>query len=187
MEKPILIAEVKLKSPFGFKADKDWEALFKLADSHGDIISVHTEEPWGGSLEDVERARNLTSKPILAKGLHKEDQAIHRALEKGADYVLVVGRIPEDKLIPFCLIEPEDLAQLAYFSSKLSGKKAKLVWNSRNLKDGSLKSETFEQARAVHDGWLCQASNIGSVSDVKHGADAILIGQRLEDFLATVQ
>ena len=39
-----IIAEVKTISPYGFKSDKSWEELFKIADEIGDIISVHTDK-----------------------------------------------------------------------------------------------------------------------------------------------
>ncbi|MAJ97292.1 MAG: hypothetical protein CMI56_01585 [Parcubacteria group bacterium] len=47
----------------------------------GDIISIHTDSRWGGSFELLEKARGLTDKPILAKGIHKDDADIEKALE----------------------------------------------------------------------------------------------------------
>ena len=89
-----IIAEVKTKSPFGYVSGKDWAELFEIANIIGDIVSIHTDPRWGGSMELVKKARNLTSKPILAKGIHKSDDEIRQCLEAGADFVLVVGRIP---------------------------------------------------------------------------------------------
>ncbi len=99
------IAEVKTKSPFGFASNKSWHELFDIANLHGDIISIHTNPFWGGSFDLLKIARDMTTKPILAKGLHENDENIKTALDLGADYVLVVGRIPEicqDK----CIVEP---------------------------------------------------------------------------------
>jgi indole-3-glycerol phosphate synthase len=112
----------------------------------------------------------------LAKGIHASDDDVKKALECGADFVLVVGRIPAyygEK----CMVEFNTVAQL-----KLVPTKQKIVWNSRDLATGGLKTETFEQARSVFGGWLCQASNIRSVDNIKEGADAILVGTHLPEF-----
>ena len=68
-----IIAEVKTQSPFGYKSDKSWDELFEVANKVGDIISIHTDRRWGGSFELLQKARSLTNKPILAKGIHKND------------------------------------------------------------------------------------------------------------------
>ncbi|HEY9481074.1 MAG TPA: hypothetical protein VIR98_02465 [Candidatus Paceibacterota bacterium] len=141
-----IIAEVKTQSPFGFCSDKSWDELFTVANEIGDIVSIHTDPRWGGSFDLVRKAKSLTTKPILAKGIHVTDDDVRQTIEAGADYVLVVGRIPAahaDK----CLVEPLTLAGLATFP-----------------------------------GWLCQASSIRMVADVKVGADAVLVGQNLEEF-----
>ncbi|MBU6370623.1 MAG: hypothetical protein KGH93_00565 [Patescibacteria group bacterium] len=175
MKKQLIIAEVKTKSPFGFSAEKSWDELFTIAEKIGDIISIHTDPRWGGSFELVKKARVMTKKPILAKGIHATDTEIQKAIDAGADYVLVVGRIPKIH-IDKCLIEPLRLAELKNIPGE-----SKVVWNSRDLKDGSLKKETFEEARKVWNGWLCQASNIQTIADIKGGADAILVGTHLEE------
>ncbi len=168
-----IITEVKTQSPFGFKSDKSWEELFAVAEKVGDIISIHTDPRWGGSFELVKKARKLTDKPILAKGIHATDAEIEQAIKAGADYVLVVGRITnihQDKTI----IEPLTLAELVKIPATF-----KVVWNSRDLSTGGLKKETFEQARKIFKGWLCQASNIRTQADIKDGADAVLVGTHL--------
>ncbi len=90
--------------------------------------------------------------------------------------MLVVGRIPnvhQNK----CIIEPFTLKELETIPERY-----KAVWNSRDLKDGSLKKEAFEEARNIFKGFLIQASNIKTVDDVKEGADAVLVGQNIECF-----
>lgn len=178
--KPLLIAEVKTISPFGFHSDKSWEELFEVANAYGDMLSVHTDTRWGGSFELLSRARAMSTKPILAKGIHTTDDEVERALALGADKVLVVGRIPA---IHFerCLIEPYTLAELRSLPPGTSA-----VWNSRDLTTGALKSETFADARAAHQGYLVQASNIRTIKDVDPTADAILVGQNLEEFIASL-
>jgi len=180
MSKPLLIAEVKTKSPFGWKSEKSWDELFEVAEKAADMISIHTDARWGGSFDLVEKARRLTTKPILAKGIHRDDSQIEEAIKAGADFVLVVGRIPAVHLDK-CLIEPDTLHELSKIPTNL-----RVVWNSRDLKTGGLKEETFEEARALFKGWLCQASNIRTVSDVKTGADAILVGTHLAGFIHSI-
>lgn len=171
-----IIAEVKTRSPFGWKSDKSWDELFSVANKIGDIISIHTDPRWGGSFDLIKKARAFTDKPILAKGIHADDASIQQALDAGADWVLVVGRIPSIN-VEKCFIEPLTLEELKTIPSE-----HRVVWNSRDLSDGGIKQETFEQARALFKGWLCQASNIRTRNDIKDGADAVLIGTHLIEF-----
>jgi indole-3-glycerol phosphate synthase len=171
-----IIAEVKTESPFGFKSEKTWDELFSVARENGDIISIHTDPRWGGSLDLVKKAKTLTNKPILAKGIHATDEEVKQAIEAGADYVLVVGRIPAI-YTEKCLVEPLTLKELETLPENF-----KVVWNSRDLSDGGVKKETFEAARKVFKGWLCQASNLKTAEDVKEGADAVLVGTHLLEF-----
>jgi len=177
-----IIVEVKTHSPFaGFISDKSWDELFDIANHVGDIISIHTDPRWDGSFDLVKKAKSYTGKPILAKGIHSTDEEIQQAIEAGADYVLVVGRIPSIHAEK-CLIEPLTLDELKTIPASF-----KVVWNSRDLSNGGLKKETFEEARAVFSGWLCQASNIKTVQDVKKGADAVLVGTHLLEFAGSLK
>lgn len=178
--KPLLIAEVKTVSPFGFHSKRSWEQLFEVANAHGDMLSIHTDARWGGSFELLARARAMTTKPILAKGIHATDEEVEQALALGANKVLVVGRIPDANL-ERCLIEPYTLAELRSLPPGTSA-----VWNSRDLKTGALKPDDFAAARAVHQGYLVQASNVRTIKDVDPTANAILVGQNLEQFIASL-
>lgn len=172
---PLRIAEVKTQSPFGWKSDKTWDELFAIADKKGDWISVHTDPRWGGSFDLVRRARLKTFKPILAKGIHATDSDVDRALSAGADLVLVVGRLPPHRRV---LVEPTTLDGLRTLPE---GYRA--VWNARDLTTGEPKPYTFQDAREVWKGWLCQASFIRSWDDVDPTADAILVGEHLAEFV----
>lgn len=171
-----IIAEVKTHSPFGFRSERSWEYLLNLASEIGDIISIHTDPRWNGSFDDLEFAKTLKPNiPILAKGIHSTDDDIKKAIDYGADWVLVVGRIPrvhEEK----CIVELISIKQLKEFNW------IKSVWNARDLDTGKLKNETFKEARLVFDNWLCQASFIKSQKDIQDGADAVIIGENLESF-----
>ena len=174
-----IIAEVKTQSPFGYKSNEPWEDLLFIAENVGDIIAVHTDPRWGGSFKLIEKAKSferLTDKIVLAKGIHDKDDDIVRAIEAGADYVLVVGRIPG--VFPGkCWIEPYNLDELATIP-----KEFRVVWNARDLRTWSPKAETFESARKLWDGWLCQASYLRNVSDIMAGADGVLVGEHLREF-----
>lgn len=185
-----IIAEVKTESPSGYKSKRTWDELFQIANETGDIISIHTDPKWGGSFDLVKRARALTNKSILAKGIHTDDSLIQQAVDAGADWVLVVvgeGRKMPTVHIEKCLIEPLTLRDLATIPTHL-----KVVWNSRDLlkslQSGKeiLKLETFEEARALFRGWLCQASNIKTVTDIKKGANAVLVGTYIFEFAASL-
>lgn len=176
-----IIAEVKTSSPFRWHSDRSWEELFEIADRIGDMISVHTDPRWSGSFDLVKRARELTNKPILAKGIHRTDDEIKMAIDAGADKVLVVGRLP-GVYVDQCLLEPNDLNGLLALPE---GSKA--VWNSRDLETGRLKPAGFGVARNFYSGWLCQASNIRGIYDVDTRADSILVGTHLPSFASQVE
>ncbi len=171
-----IIAEVKTKSPFGYTSDKTWDELFAVVNMVGDIISIHTDPRWGGSFELITYAKARTQKPILAKGIHATDEDVIEAIKRGADYVLVVGRMPNVHLEK-CIIEPLSLAELQTIPETI-----KVVWNSRDLSNGGMKQETFRQARELFTGWLCQASNIKTVKDIEAGANAVLVGTNFVEF-----
>lgn len=177
----ILIAEVKVVSPFGYQAQGTWAQQFALASKVGDWVSVHTDARWGGSFELLRAARSLTKKPILAKGIHATDMEIEHALECGADWVLCVGRVPK-RFADKCIVEPNTIADLVALP-----KAQRACWNARNLATGLAKTQTFGEARQVFSGWLCQASFICSRIEVHPGAQAVLIGEGLQDYVNTAR
>jgi indole-3-glycerol phosphate synthase len=75
----LVIAEAKPVSPFGWRAGRSWDDLFRIAVRAGDVVSVHTDSRWGGSVDLVREARARTTKPILAKGIHASDDQILRS------------------------------------------------------------------------------------------------------------
>lgn len=177
--KPLFVAEVKTESPFGFKSKKRWWELFEIANKHGDMLSIHTHSQWGGRYNDILEARSETDKKILAKGIHGDDADIKRALDCGADYVLVVGRIPPKGLIEHCWVEPTESYQFTHFP-----KNVKAVWNQRDLFNGHSKAMTFEDIVSCYKTpWLCQASGIKEPKDVHPKANAFIVGEHLPEFV----
>ena len=91
-----------------------------------------------------------------------------------------MGRIP--KVQPEkCFIEPYNLDELGKIPKEL-----RAVWNSRDLRTGGTKSETFKEARNMFPGWLCQASNLRTKEDIQEGADAVLVGTHLTEFIRSL-
>lgn len=171
-----IIAEAKPKSPYGWQSKKTWQELFDIANEVGDIISVHTNPLWDGSLDLIREARSQTDKPLLAKGIHPRDEDIEQARAAGADLVLVVGRFVAAH-VDVCLFEPYTLDQLRELPPE-----AQAVWNSRDLRrNGALKREPFRAAREVFPGTLYQASNIKSLTDIDPTASGVIIGQHLPE------
>lgn len=175
----IFIAEVKTQSPYGFKSNKSWDELFEIANKVGDWISIHVEPEWGGSRDLIHKAKKLTNKRILAKGIHKTDEEIIASRNAGADCVLVVGRKCSN--INFnCIIEPNTIDELIDLTKLSLPYEVGVVWNKRDLKTGKIKKETFSEARRAWPGWLCQASMITSYADIDQRAEAVLVGEHLE-------
>jgi hypothetical protein len=198
-----VIAEVKLRSPFGDPLTPNtFEEQVIFADKVGDWVSILIHPIWKGTKEHLLEARKLTKKPILAKSIPLGDHDIKETVEVyGADHFLSVGRIP--KVYPErCFYEPLDLVELSDAPTDIPA-----VWNSNNLailkhlpgipqfllnrwKTESTgtdrKKETFDQARNVFAGQLVQASNLEHISNVHPGADYILVGTHLEKFAASM-
>lgn len=173
----ITIAEVKTESPFGWKSDRTWDELCEFACHVGDWVAVHTDPRWGGSFDLLGKARKLTPKLLVAKGIHGTDDEVRRAFESGADRVLVVGRIP-GLLVEKCLIEPRTLDELKALPESMWA-----VWNDRDLGTGGKKAVSFREARSAFKGWLCQASFIKDKGDIYRSADAVLVGTHLREFV----
>lgn len=167
-----VIGEVKTKSPYGYEASYPWAFMLEKLIVHPaiDIVSIHTNPLWGGSWEQLKTARELTRKPILAKGFHDTIADVKAAFDHGADYCLTVGWWPDDDR---CWFEYEHLDQLSYIPAK------RVVFNARDPRTGWKRPWVVNRTRAIHPGWLCQASMIRTVTDVHPAVDAVLIGEAL--------
>lgn len=140
----IKVVEAKLKSPHdGVISTLPLRQLLELAIAEGDWISVHTEAPWGGSIDAIHLARSMTTKPILAKGIHASDDSIRRAFDAGATYILCVGRDPHIKNV---IIEPTVLCAYSYYPM--------VLWNRRNLETGLPKVDKWQDVRRIYKGFL---------------------------------
>lgn len=185
--KPIFIAEIKKKSPFGFRSKRTYGDLTKIAIEAGDWISVHTDHRWGGSFKNLMKLREKTDKPILAKGIHFLDSEIEKAFSLGADYVLCVGRVP-DRLkqdpvwMDRVIVEPTPV----FGSLTIMNRKVKVCCNQRDVSTGNPYRTNVVGFYRQYQDWICQASMIETVADVREEADAFIVGEHLETFVESL-
>ena len=192
-DKLLIVAEVKLKSPYGYLTSETFESRLSLADEIGDWVSIHTDSRWGGSVASLSAAQHYTQndgrkRPILAKGIHPLDSQIEDALAYGADAVLVVGRLPSESLLSHCWLEPLNLDQLMMWAEL----PVPIVWNRRCLSTGGWKDHSHP------DGWvharrlapsarLVCASGFTHVRQVPSDAFGVIVGEHLPGFAATLK
>ena len=194
MSKPIFIAEIKTKSPFGFKSKNSFMELMEYACEYGDWVSVHTNSLWGGDFAHIEFVRSFTSKPILAKGLHTTADSVLKAFEAGANFVLTtnshLGTAASPRNDWFKLDAYKDRILFETEASKAKCdidfnsffKSRRYVANSRDLKTGKTKGYRELDEFLNLGVWVCQASNIMTPKDVDKRANAFIVGQNLPDF-----
>ena len=182
-KKPIFIAEIKTKSMYGFESKYHRNTLIDTALHYGDWISCHTDPRFGGSFDDIYMLRKETDKPILAKGFHCHDDDIKKAFDLGADYVLVVQRLPN--LMKFnnkkLLLELGDIIYERFDLMDV----LRFVYNGRDLKTGLAKNIGDYHNFRKQCKWLCGASFIKEPRDVNifyPNCDAFIVGQNLVEF-----
>jgi indole-3-glycerol phosphate synthase len=90
-----LIAEIKKKSPSSGEMDaSNVSDALAIYDSKPSIsaISILTEEDYfGGSVDDLQRVRERTSKPILRKDFIVDEYQVWEARANGADAILLMA------------------------------------------------------------------------------------------------
>ena len=186
---PIFIAEIKTKSMFNFESKYSRNTLIDTALEYGSWISVHTDPRFGGSFDDIYQIRQLTKKPILAKGFHSHKDDIQKCFDLGADYVLCVDSKPD--YLKFnaskILLEISDLDILNRIKNgTLFWNDMKFVYNGRDLRTGVGKKSIadYKEYREKCK-WLCGASLIKEPDDVQRfypGCGAFIVGSNLVEF-----
>src|SRR5215210_8159116 len=187
-----VISEIKRASPSaGFIRDADpaeWGDRYQREGAS--CLSVLTEpERFGGSLEDLDAARNKTTLPVLRKDFTVDEAQI---LEAGtrADAVLLIAALfdaatlarhvslaVEVGLTPLVEIHDEQEGNLALESG------ARVIGvNNRDLRDFTVDLGTFERlAPKLAGATLIAESGVKSPDDARclrdAGADAVLVGE----------
>jgi indole-3-glycerol phosphate synthase len=108
-----LIAEHKRRSPSAGAIRQDLtleDVVASYQRGGAAALSVLTEGPnFGGSLDDLRRARAASSLPILRKDFIVDRYQLHESLAAGADAILLIVAALDDA----------DLAELHHLASKL--------------------------------------------------------------------
>ncbi len=192
-----VIAEYKRRSPSAgaIREDAGVEEVVGAYERGGAAaLSVLTEGPnFGGSLEDLRRAREASSLPILRKDFTVDGYQLHEALAAGADAVLlIVAAIEQPQLRALheqaramgldVLVEAHDESEL---ESALEIGAVMVGINSRDLTTLEVDTRrTFDLKKRIPDGVTTVAesgfSQPGQLTQLQDaGFDAVLMGQAL--------
>jgi len=192
-----IIAEVKRASPSAgvLRADFDPVAIAQIYERHGAAcISVLTDEPsFQGRLSYLERIRAAVDVPLLRKDFLIDRYQLLQARVAGADAVLLIAEILDDRTLTHLLHEARELGLQAlvelYDSAQLprvlkSG--ARLIGvNNRDLRTFVTSLDhTLELTAAMPaDVCLVSESGIRTRADLdrlkSHGVRAVLVGETL--------
>lgn len=196
---PFLIAEIKKRSPSKGLIREDFDVA-SIAGAYNDSapvngISILTEPDYfGGSYENCEIARTITSKPILMKDFIIDEYQIYKAFVIGASAVLFIASVLDnvkslglsmvaEKLGLAVLFETHDNSE---YSRALEGGYTIIGINNRDLKtfntDIRNSIDIVEQNGKPKNGIVISESGIHSREDIKQllegGVDGFLIGER---------
>lgn len=192
-----VIAEVKRKSPSkGELADITDPASLALEYERGGaaVISVLTEERrFSGSLADLKAVRAVVDVPILRKDFVVTPYQVWEARAYGADLVLLIVAALDQIVLESLIERVESLGMTALVEvhsveevERAVAAGARLIGvNSRNLKTLEVDRDTFAKvAPSIPEGIVRVAeSGVRGPHDVveyvRHGADAVLVGEAL--------
>jgi indole-3-glycerol phosphate synthase len=189
-----VIAEIKRASPSRgtIRADLDVGAIARSYEAHGaSCLSVLTDrEYFGGSAQDLVRAREACRLPVLRKDFMVDPWQVHESRAMGADCILlIVGAAPLQALRELehvakslgmdVLVESHDAAELEV---ALQLQTALVGINNRDLRTFQTRLETtLDLLDRVPEGKIVVTeSGIGSPDDVRplleQGVSAYLVG-----------
>ncbi len=189
------IMEVKRASPSGgsLRADADPAALARAYAPAAAAVSVLTDTPFfGGSLQDLAAVRAVFDGPLLAKDFMVDPRQVAEARAHGADAILVMLSVLDDREAAAMLAEAERFGMEALVEAHDEAEVRRAVAlgapiigiNNRNLQTLDVDLATTE--RLAHlvpaDRLLVAESGIGSRADVERlarHADAFLVGSSL--------
>jgi len=192
-----LIAEIKKASPSAgvIRADFDHVDIAQIYDeSAADAISVLTDEQFfQGHLDFIGDVRRVSEKPVLRKDFLFDEYQVIEARAFGADAILLIVAIVEDKQLARLLRLAEELGMSALVEThdadevkRALDAGARLVGvNNRDLRDFSVDLHTTLRLRPLipPEITLVSESGIHTREDVcvleAAGVNAILVGESL--------
>ena len=193
-----IIAEIKRASPSAgiLRGDLNPSLLARVYEENGaSAVSVLIDrEFFRGSLEDLSEVRKAVSLPLLAKEFIVDPYQIYEARLWGADAVLLIARLLDEKrLFDFhqlaqdlqmaCIVEvhsPEDVEKLQIFPSPVV-----VGINNRNLENFQVDLATTEQFLKLIPPFhlIVSESGIRDYRDIRRlktkGVRAFLVGETL--------
>ena len=187
------ILEVKRASPSGHRARVSLEKAVAAYAPVADAISVLTDGPdFGGSLDDLRKVRGLFDGPILAKDFIVDPAQVGEARAAGADAVLVMMSVLDDRTARLALDEARRLGMHAIVEVHDEGEVrralalgARIVGiNNRDLKTLTTDLAVTERLAPLvpADVLLVSESGLADHADVERLAplvDACLVGSAL--------
>lgn len=189
-----VVAEFKRRSPSAgtFAAEADAaEAARTYAEGGAAALSVLTDGRWfGGSLEDLERAREAADVPVLRKDFLVDPVQLLEARAAGADAVLLIVRAVEDDRLRELVETAEELGMDVLAEAHGPGEVERAVGagarvvgvNARDLTSFAVDLSLSERllGEIPGDRVAVAESGIRGEADVRRmaaaGADAVLVG-----------
>lgn len=194
---PALIAEIKKASPSKGLIRADFRPVdFAKAYASGGAtcLSVLTDGPsFQGKMEYMEQARAACSLPVLRKDFMVDTYQITESRAHGADAILIIMAMIDDKLAKALLKEATRLGMDALVETHDVSEMRRAInigatmigVNNRNLKTFETSLETFTQMapHAPNQAFLVAESGIFTPDHIlhqtRHGAQAFLVGESL--------
>jgi indole-3-glycerol phosphate synthase/phosphoribosylanthranilate isomerase len=190
------IAEVKRRSPSAgdLRPDADPARLARAFKAAGaSACSILIDERFGGSWDDLRRARAAATLPLLAKGFFSGEDDLRTAREAGADAVLLLLRDLDDATCRRLLGHAEELGLDALVEAHDAAELERAVAldapvvgvNARDLSTFEIdrRAQLELVAQAPRDRTVIAESGVHTRAQAAAaelaGADAILVGSAL--------
>lgn len=188
------IFEIKRASPSDgtIRRAADPTAIARGYAGVADALSVLCDEPFfGGSLADLGMARTVFDGPILAKDFFLDLRQVAEARIAGADAILVILALLEDREARAMIAEARRFGMdaLVEVHDEAEMRRALALGapiigiNNRNLRDLSVDLSTTERlACLAPDRLIVSESGIGGRADIERlasGVDGFLVGSSL--------
>lgn len=187
-----LIAELKKMSPSAGVINKnfDIEQIIKIYNKYASAISVVTDKHFfGGSLDNLKKAKTLSNLPLLRKDFIIDEYQIYEARSAGADAILLIASVlPQEKISNFIklakkykmssLVEIHNIKEL----KKVLIAKAEIIGiNNRNLKNFKINlGTTLNLAKYIPGNKIIVAEsgiqNYGDIVNFNNNVNAVLAG-----------